>query len=138
MLSVGFIVTIIISSLSFLLYALLSVRQQLSHFGILRALGLSVANLTATVALEYLVLGIAGTIGGALIGVLTSRLYIPLLQVGMGAHGKTPPFLVSPAWDDMARVYLVFGVMVLITLGALVQQLVRLRINEALQLGGRE
>ena len=50
----------------------------------------------------------------------------------------TPPFMVTSAWDEMLRAYAVLGVMVLITLGVLVWQLARLRIYEALKLGGQD
>jgi len=138
MLSMGFVVAIVISSLGFLLYSFLSLRQRLPNFGVLRALGLSVRQLTAVVVYEELFLGLLGAAGGTLIGTLTARTFIPLLQAGAVTQGTTPPFLVTPAWGQMIKVYAFFGLTVLATLGVLVWQLVRLRVYEALKLGSRE
>ncbi|MEM7134248.1 MAG: FtsX-like permease family protein [Chloroflexota bacterium] len=138
MLSLGFIVAIVMAGLGFLLHALFTVRQRIMQFGILQAVGLSAAQITNVVVFEKLFLALLAAVGGTLIGMVTSSLFIPLLQVGAAVQGTTPPFVVTPAWGQVLKIYVAFGLMVLITLGILIWQLRRLRIYEAVKLGGME
>jgi putative ABC transport system permease protein len=138
MLSIGFIVGIVISGLGFFLSSFLSLRQRLPYFGFLRALGLSIKQLTSIVVFEELLLGLVGVIGGTLINALTSRLFIPLLKVATVTQETAPPLLVTPVWDQMLTVYVIFSFMMLVTLSILIWQLNRLRIYEALKLGAME
>ena len=137
-LSLGFIVAIVISGLGFLAHALFSLRQRILQFGILRAMGLSTSQITAVVVFEKLFLVTLAAVGGTLIGALAAALFIPLLQIGTAVQGATPPFVVVPAWGQVVKIYLAFGVMVIVTLGILVWQLRALRIYEAIKLGGLE
>lgn len=137
-LSLGFIVAIVVSGLAFLLHSLFSLRQRILQFGILRAMGLSTSQITAVVVFEKLFLVLLSAVGGTLIGVVTAALFIPLLQIGTAVHGSTPPFVVAPAWGQVVKIYIAFGVMVAVTLAVLIGQLRQLRIYEAIKLGGLE
>lgn len=137
-LSLGFIVAIVVSGLAFLLHSLFSLRQRILQFGILRAMGLSTSQITAVVVFEKLFLVLLSAVGGTLIGVVTAALFIPLLQIGTAVHGSTPPFVVAPAWMQVVKIYIAFGVMVAVTLAVLIGQLRQLRIYEAIKLGGLE
>ncbi len=137
-LSLGFVVATVISGLAFLLHSLFALRQRILQFGLLRAIGLSTAQITAVVVFEKLFLVLLAAVGGSLIGALTSALFVPLLQIGTAVHGSTPPFVVSPAWGQAVKIYLAFAVMVIVTLAIVVGQLRQLRIYEAIKLGGLE
>ena len=135
-LSLGFVVATVISGLAFLLHSLFALRQRILQFGLLRAIGLSTAQITSVVVFEKLFLVLLAAVGGTLIGALTSALFVPLLQIGTAVHGSTPPFVVAPAWGQAVKIYLAFAVMVIVTLAIVVGQLRQLRIYEAIKLGG--
>ena len=137
-LSLGFVVATVISGLAFLLHSLFALRQRILQFGLLRAIGLSTAQITSVVVFEKLFLVLLAAVGGSLIGALTSALFVPLLQIGASVHGSTPPFVVSPAWGQAVKIYLAFAVMVIVTLAIVIGQLRQLRIYEAIKLGGLE
>ena len=137
-LSLGFVVATVISGLAFLLHSLFALRQRILQFGLLRAIGLSTAQITAVVVFEKLFLVLLAAVGGTLIGALTSALFVPLLQIGTAVHGSTPPFVVAPAWGQAVKIYLAFAAMVIVTLAVVVGQLRQLRIYEAIKLGGLE
>ena len=137
-LSLGFVVATVISGLAFLLHALFALRQRILQFGLLRAIGLSTVQITAVVVFEKLFLVMLAAVGGTLIGALTAALFVPLLQIGTAVHGSTPPFVVAPAWGQAVKIYLVFAVMVIVTLAIVIGQLRQLRIYEAIKLGGLE
>ena len=69
------------------------------------------------------------------LGVWTSSLFIPFLQVGTGKAAQIPPFVVQIAWDQIWLIYAVFGTMYVLAVGVLILSLIRMRIFEAVKLG---
>ncbi|HWQ13916.1 MAG TPA: ABC transporter permease [Roseiflexaceae bacterium] len=135
LLSVGFLATTLVSVIGFLAYTLLSFQRRLVELGVLRAIGLSGAQLRTLLIVEQaLVIGLGAGIGTAL-GVLASLLFVPFLQVRTGVFPDTPPFVVQIAWDQIAIVYAVAGGLLVCTVGAILALLRRMRIFEAVKLG---
>ena len=135
LLSVGFMAAAILTVVGFMLYAIISFRRRFIELGVLRAIGLSVSQLTGFLVGEQLALIAAGTGLGTALGVLTSNLFIPFLQVRAGEHPQTPPFVVQIAWQDVRLIYAIFGSMLLIAVLIMVALLVRMRIFQAIKLG---
>jgi putative ABC transport system permease protein len=121
--------------LGFLLHAMISFRQRYIEFGVLRAIGLSVSQMISFLGLEQFLLIITGISAGTLIGVWVSQLFIPFLQVGTDRNINVPPFVVLIAWEDIIKIYAVFGVMLLASVGGMIWFLLHLRIFEAVKLG---
>jgi len=134
-LSVGFLAAAGLTVLGFLLYAVFSFRQRFIELGVLRAIGLSVAQMAAFLAGEQLALIVTGAAAGTGLGVWASRLFIPFLQVRGGPHPHTPPFVVQIAWADIFHIYAVFGAMFLFAVAAMLVLLIRMRVFEAIKLG---
>ncbi len=134
-LSVGFIAAAILTMLGFLLHAMISFRQRYIEFGVLRAIGLSVGQMISFLGLEQFLLIVTGISAGTIIGVWVSQLFIPFLQVGTDRHINVPPFVVLIAWEDIIKIYAVFGVMLLASVGGMIWFLLHLRIFEAVKLG---
>jgi putative ABC transport system permease protein len=135
LLSVGFAAAAFLTLLGFLFYAVLSFQRRFVELGMLRAIGLSARQLGALLSWEQALIIGAGMLGGTLIGVSASVLFIPFLQVRGGANPLTPPFLVRIAWDQIAIIYLVFGA---ILVGAVVLTLIllrRMQLFQAVKLG---
>ncbi|MHB1294345.1 MAG: ABC transporter permease [Anaerolineae bacterium] len=134
-LSVGFIAAAILTVLGFLLHSFIAFRRRFIEFGVLRAIGLSVGQMIGFLGVEQLLLIATGITGGTGIGIWISRLFIPFLQVGTDANVNVPPFAVLIAWDDIVKIYVVFGVMLLLAVAGMIWFLIRLRIFEAVKLG---
>ena len=135
LLSVGFLTTAALTVLGFLLHSYVSFQRRFVHFGMLRALGLSVQQMGLLLAGEQLALIATGLAGGTVVGLTASRLFIPYLQVRAGHHPLTPPYIVQVAWGDVAIVYAIFAVMFFAAAGVLLSLLRRMRIFEAVKLG---
>ena len=135
LLSVGFMTASILTVTGFLLYALLSFRERFIHLGVLRAIGLSVGQMAGYLALEQFVLIMTGLAAGTGIAVLSAYLFIPHLPVTLSQHPGVPPYLVEIAWGDMLRLYLIFGAMLLVGMGATIWSLLRMNIFQAVKLG---
>jgi len=134
-LSVGFVAAAVLTVLGFLLHSFISFRRRFIEFGVLRAIGLSVGQMIGFLGFEQLLLILTGVTAGTVLGVWVSDLFIPFLQVGVGKHIDIPPFVVLIAWDDIAKIYLVFGVMLVLAIAGMIWLLTRLKIFEAVKLG---
>ncbi|MBC7234353.1 MAG: FtsX-like permease family protein, partial [Chloroflexi bacterium] len=134
-LSVGFIAAALLTLLGFLLHSFISFRQRYIEFGVLRAIGLSVGQMIGFLGLEQFLLIATGTTAGTSVGVWVSRLFIPFLQVGTARNIDVPPFVVLIAWDDILKIYAVFGVMLVGAVSGMIWFLLHLKIFEAVKLG---
>lgn len=135
LLSVGFTAAAILTALGFMLYVLFSFRRRAVEMGVLRASGLSTRHMASFVAWELAFLLITGSAAGTGLGVWASHLFVPTLQVGAEMTARVPPFAVQIAWPAILRLYALFAVLFVIALAALVRQLIRLKLFQAIKLG---
>ena len=134
-LTVGFIIAAVLTVLGFMLYSFLSAKRRMQQLGILRAMGLSIRQLISLFLFEQGFLIALGVAVGTLLGVLTGTLFIPFLQIKSEAHAGIPPFVVMTAWGDIAKIYVMFGVILAIALPAFIWMLARMKIHEAIKFG---
>ena len=135
LLSVGFAAAAFLTVVGFLLYELFSFRRRFIELGVLRAVGLSSAQMTAFLAWELAFLILIGLAAGTGLGVWVSNLFIPYLQVGVEPSALIPPFVVEIAWPALMRIYALFGLLFIAALGVLGVLLRRMRIFQAIKLG---
>ena len=135
LLSVGFIATALITVIGFLTYTIYSFQRRMVELGVLRAIGLGTRQVALLLVCEQtLVIGI-GTVLGTGFGILTSRMFVPFLQIRTGQFPDTPPFLVQIAWGQIGLIYAVAAGMLVVTVIATLMLLRRMRIFEAVKLG---
>ena len=134
-LTIGFLAAGLTSGLGFVLYSYASLRERFIQLGILRAIGLSVSQMIVHVGFEQLLLMGFALISGTGIGLLTSHLYTPFLQVGFQEGKIVPPFQVLVGWWQTIQISAGFGLVLLIVLTGTVWYLVHLRMFEAIKLG---
>ena len=135
LLSVGFVSSALLTVLGFLLYALFSFRRRFIEMGMLRAIGLSIQQMTSLLAAELAFLVLLGIGVGTALGVFASRLFVPFLQIGASAQSQYPPFQIEIAWLSIAEIYVLFALLFVAALGALSTLLVRMKIFQAIKLG---
>ena len=135
LLSVGFAGAAFFTVFGFLLYALFSFRRRFIELGVLRAIGLSVGQMTILLASELAFLILTGLLAGTLLGAGISNLFIPYLQVGNTPAAHIPPYLVTIGWPTIIRIYALLGLMFLVALALLTTMLLMMRIFEAIKLG---
>ncbi len=135
LLSVGFVSAAALTALGFLFYSLLSFQRRFVELGTLRAIGLSTGQLSALLGWEQALLIGVGMLGGTLIGVSASLLFIPFLQVRGGQHPQIPPFVVQIAWGQIGIIYLVFGGMLMGAILLTIGLLRRMKLFQAVKLG---
>jgi putative ABC transport system permease protein len=134
-LSIGFLISTVLTLLGFLTYSFISFRRRLQEFGILRAMGLSVRQMITLFLFENGFLILLGTVVGTLLGILTGTMFIPFLQLSADQLANTPAFIVETAWGDIARIFVLFGIVLAVAFPFSVWMLRRIRIHEAMKFG---
>ncbi len=135
LLSVGFVTAAALTLLGFLLSVLINARRRAIELGVLRAIGLSSTQVGLALGIELTLIVLAGTGAGTGIGLAAAILVVPLLQVGAGPHPGTPVFAPLVAWNEVAVIYAVFAITLLITLLVLAVALGRTQLAQAVKLG---
>lgn len=133
--TLGFIISIVISFFGFLLYWMLSLSGRILQFGILRAMGISFLQLIGMIAGEQVLTSGAAVIIGVVAGGLTSRLFVPLFQLSFDPSAQVPPFIVTIQASDQLHLYLVVAAMISIGMLIIGWMLSRIRIHQAIKLG---
>lgn len=134
-LTLGFVLSILVSFIGFLLYWVLSLRGRTLQNGILRAVGLSLKQLIGMLAVEQLLTSGVAVLIGILVGNAASLLYVPNFQIAFNPGSLVPPFKVMLEAGDFMRIYVLVGFMLATGLGILAFMLSRLRIHQAIKLG---
>jgi putative ABC transport system permease protein len=135
LLSAGFVASALLTVLGFLLYALFSFRRRFIEMGMLRAIGLSVKQMTIFLAAELASLILLGIGAGTLVGVFASKLFVPFLQIGSTSQTNYPPFQIEIAWLSIFQIYGLFIILFVVALGVLSAILLRMKIFQAIKLG---
>jgi putative ABC transport system permease protein len=135
-LTAGFFAAIALTIISFVLYSILSFRRRSIELGVLRTLGLSSWQMAAYLILSQLGIVLTGTIAGAAVGVLASRLFIPFFQVAGRLVSEVPAFYIRIAWTEMAQVSMAIAFAFAVAIAATLLLLRRMKAFEAIKLGG--
>ncbi|MFN2198731.1 MAG: FtsX-like permease family protein [Anaerolineales bacterium] len=101
--SLGTLVTFILSLVGFVTYFVLSARQRLTTYGILRSLGISPGQLYGALLIEQVILIAAGISLGVLLGLLLNAMILPDLPVALGGGQAVPPFIPQENWTRVLR-----------------------------------
>lgn len=135
LLSVGFVAAAFLSMLGFLFYSILAFQRRFVELGMLRAIGLSTAQLGTLLAIEQtFIIGVA-VIAGTFISISASNLFIPFLQLPSYERDLFPPFAVQIATEQILIIYAVFGVVLVATVAITVVLLRRMKLFQAVKLG---
>lgn len=135
-LSLGFLISLSVSFIGFLLYWMLALRGRTLQNGILRAIGIPFRSLIGMLVAEQLLTSGAAIGIGMLTGNVASRLYVPVFQSAFDAKKLVPPFQVMFDAMDTMRLYTIVSVMLALGLGVLGYMLSRINMQQALKLGG--
>jgi len=134
-LNVGFLITGLMPGIGFVLYSYASLQRRFIQLGILRAIGLSVRQLIGYLVSEQFILMGFAILCGALIGLVTSYLFVPFLQVGAAPGSPVPPFEVLIGWGEAALLSLAFGIVLFLTILATIFYLAKLEVFKAVKMG---
>ena len=101
--------------------------------GILRAIGMSVRQLITLTVFEHAFLILLGAVAGTAIGLLATYVFIPFFRLGV--EDQLPPFVITTAWEDIGRLYVVIGIMLVLGLAGILWLIRRMNLSRAVKLG---
>ncbi|MBE0696486.1 MAG: hypothetical protein IH586_06145 [Anaerolineaceae bacterium] len=134
-LNVGFLATGLMPGIGFILYSYASLRRRFIQLGILQAIGLSVKQLIGYLALEQFLLMSVAIGCGAVIGLVTSNMFVPFLQVGASRAIPVPPFEVLIGWSESAWLSIAFGLILFMTMLGTIWYLAHMKVFQAVKMG---
>ena len=134
-LTMGFLVTLLLFATGYLIYWILSIRSREMMFGILRAEGLHRGEIFHLLINEQIFCGGFAVLAGSMIGNLSSKMFVPILQTSYAATNQVLPMHLVSSDQDMMRLYAVIGTVLVLCLAILVFLVQKLDVAKALKLG---
>jgi putative ABC transport system permease protein len=92
-LSIGFLASASMAILGLLIYSYASLRERMYRFSVLHAVGLLHRQIVTQVVMEYTFLAAFGALSGTLIGIVTSRFFVPFLRFTGDSGIPLPPLI---------------------------------------------
>ncbi|MGN0400675.1 MAG: FtsX-like permease family protein [Acetatifactor sp.] len=134
-LTMGFIVTILLCAVGYMIYWIMSIRSREMVFGVLRACGMHKGELFHMLMNEQIFSGVFSVFAGIGIGKLASGMFVPILQQAYAATNQVLPMKLVVNTVDMVRLYGVIAAVMVICLVVLILLLFKLNVAKALKLG---
>lgn len=134
-LTMGFLVTILLCAVGYLIYWIMSIRSREMMFGVLRACGMHKGELIHMLLNEQIFSGVFSVIAGIGIGKLASGMFVPILQRAYAATDQVLPMNLVVNASDMVRLYSVIAGVMFLCLVVLIILIFKLNVTKALKLG---
>ncbi len=134
-LAIGFVAAALFAGIGFVVSASVSARERLTEFALLRALGLSPAQLSGWLSIENGMLVTISLVGGTGLGLLMSWVALPFITVTQDASKAVPSVIVAIPWGSIAILELVTVAVLAVMVVVLALLLRRIGLGSALRLG---
>lgn len=134
-LSMGFIVTLLLCAIGYLIYWIMAIKERELMFGVLRACGFHKGELIQMLFNEQIFCGIFSVFTGIGIGRLSASMFVPILQQAYASEDQVLPMKLIMNAADMYRLYGVIAATMLLALGVLVVIIFKMNVTKALKLG---
>ena len=134
-LTLCFVVALALCAVGFLIYWILSIRGRTLLLGIFRAMGMTMREIIGMLLNEQVFISFVSIALGIGAGILTSRLYVPLVQIAYASADTVIPLEIIAEQADMTRLLIVVAAMVALCMAVLGVLISRIRISQALKLG---
>ena len=134
-LTMSFIIVLLLCGIGYLIYWILSVKSRELLFGVLRAMGLGKGSVAWMLCIEQFFASILPVLFGAGIGMLASKLFVPLIQIAYSASDQVLPMELVLNRSDMAELFVMIGILLLVCFALLARQVLKAGIAQALKLG---
>ena len=134
-LTLCFVVVLLLCAVGFLIYWILSIRSRTLLMGIFRAMGMTLREIVGMLANEQVFISGVSIALGVAVGLIASRLYVPLVQLAYASTDTVLPLQILSDSSDLARLLCLVAAMVIlcmVILGVLVK---KIKISQALKLG---
>ena len=134
-LTMSFIIILILCCTGFLIYWILSIRQRELLFGVFRAMGMSKREIIQMLINEQIFSSGISIVIGTVIGLLASKMFVPLVQIFYASTDQAIPLEVVNETLDMVRLFSIIGIVIVVCMVVLGKLISKINISQALKLG---
>lgn len=134
-LTLSFIIILLLCGAGYLIYWILSIRERELLFGVFRAMGMRKNEILHMLINEQIFSGILSIIFGGVVGVVSSRLFVPMIQIAYAAENQVLPQTLITDRADTVKLFVVIAVMLCICIAVLIRNIAAMKITNALKLG---
>lgn len=134
-LTLGFLVSIILCAAGFLIYWTLSIKERELQFGIFRAMGMAMYEITEMLINEQCFLSLLPILTGVFFGWLAAKLYMPLIQMVYSSADYVIPLKVIFSTTDNLRLAVILIFVFGLCMSILIHMIQKMKIAQALKLG---
>lgn len=134
-LTMSFIVILILCCTGFLIYWILSIRQRELLFGVFRAMGMTRREVIQMLINEQIFSSGVSIVIGTVIGLLASKMFVPLVQIFYASTDQAIPLAVVNRPLDMIRLFSIIGIVIVVCMVVLGKLISKINISQALKLG---
>ncbi|MFI3324894.1 MAG: ABC transporter permease [Clostridia bacterium] len=134
-LTVGFITVLVLCTVGFLIYWILSMMSRQLQFGIFRAMGMSMKEILQMLGNEQLCVSGYAIIVGTVTGFIASKLYVPLVEITYTSADHALPLNVISNLSDNLKIFTIVALMIVVCMIVLWTMISKLKITQALKLG---
>ena len=131
----NFIIVLLLCSVGFLIYWILSIRSRELQFGIFRAMGMSMGEIITMLVCEQLLISGSSILIGVGVGTLATKLYLPLIQLAYSADNRVLPIRMISYSSDGIKLFAAVGLRIVGCMTGLAWLISKIRIAQALKLG---
>lgn len=136
LLTIGFLVSLFICSIGFLIFQIMGMKERELHFGVYRAMGLTTRELKKMLLLEQLFTTLPAALGGILTGFAATKLYIPLIDVTYASGTvKALPAHILISLADMLQLTIILTLAIALCMCIISRIISHMQIAQALKLG---
>ncbi len=133
--TVSFIVSLLLCTVGFMIYWISSVKARELQFGVLRAMGMRFSEIVLMLLNEQFFVSVLSIGSGYLTGILTAKLFMPLLRIAYSSAEYPVPLLLMRKASDEIRLFVIIFLMLFVGIFVLSRIIRRMKISEALKLG---
>lgn len=134
-LTINFIIVLILCTTGFLIYWISSIRSRELLFGVYRAMGMSMREIWTMLINEHIFISLLSIAIGVCIGMVSSRLFIPLIELTYAPAAHTLPTIFASSEKDMIQLAGVIVAMLVFCITVLGILISKIKISQALKLG---
>ena len=134
-LTMSFITILLICGIGYIIYWTLSIRSRELLFGIFRAMGMGKNEVIHMLVNEQVLTGVVAILFGLVIGWISSRMFVPIIQIAYSATDRSLPLELITKDSDIIRLLVIIGIVFVACLAVLIKQVYNMKISQALKLG---
>jgi putative ABC transport system permease protein len=134
-LTLGFIITMLVTGIGFLIYWMSSIKSRTLQFGIFRAMGMRLSKLLGIILYEQILISGTAILAGIIIGRQSSRLFIPIIQATSNPYNQNIPLRAEQGIGDYASLIVFLFLIMLIGFVILGRYISGMSMDQAIKLG---